>query len=333
MITLLPLLETWHLRYPTYNAESVLELVRAAKPEVLVLGPLPESALAQPAWQDTAEIVLPLTVVPWAERQGVRLECGMPPSPDPEAEADFYRYAVQYPQTQTLLRELDGELRELPELLARPLTLSRIWEEVVPLIGAFQRAREDALSDGPATDWWRERVTALAAQIRRLLRESPEMNITVLASVEQVPFLQEALAGERLELPQSALVTARTRERALLDIAFRGDAADPGSLIAQLRELSVPEARYHEANLLLMNDHASEALETLEGTVGGDFSAPYFLPGYLLARLGQLRDLAGEREGAVRAYRGVLALDWVPAEAREAAQAGLETPFEGVLEP
>jgi hypothetical protein len=82
-----------------------------------------------------------------------------------------------------------------------------------------------------------------------------------------------------------------------------------------------------------MNDHASEALETLEGAVGGDFSAPYFLPGYLLARLGQLRDLAGEREGAVRAYRGVLALDWVPTEAREAAQAGLETPFEGVLEP
>lgn len=251
----------------------------------------------------------------------------MPPSPDPDAEADFYRYAVQYPKLQGTLRELDGLLSPLPELLSQPLTLARIWQEVVPLVAAYQQEREAALGDGPGTDWLRARVTALAETVQAL----PEERVVVLASVEQVPLLQELLAG-RLELPQDAPVTDSTRQRALLDIAFRGDAADPGRLLTQLRELDSAEARYHEANLLLANGHLPEALETLEAAVQGDFSAPYYLPGYLLARLGQLRDLAGERDGALRAYRGVLALEWVPDEAREAAQGGLETPFEGVVE-
>lgn len=329
MITLLPLLESWHLRYPTYNAESVLELVRLSKPEVLVLGPLPPGALTRPDWQATPEIVLPLTIAPWAERRGVRLAYGVSESPDPDAEADFRRYAAQYPQTQSLLREIDGHLATLPELLSRPLTLARIWQEVIPPIGAFQRAREAAFGDGPGTDWWRERVTALAESVRAL----PETNITVLAGAEQLPFLQEALGDEALTTPHEAPVTTRTRERALLDVAFRGDAADAGSLIAQLRELSAPEARFHEANLLLAHGHIAEALAVLEAVAQGDFSAPYFLPGYLLARLGQVRDLVGERSGALRAYRGVLALGWVPPEALETARSGLEVPFEGIREP
>ena len=43
--------------------------------------------------------------------------------------------------------------------------------------------------------------------------------------------------------------------------------------------------------------------------------------------MGQLLDLAGERERALRAYRGVLALSWAPEEARAVALAGLKTPF------
>ncbi len=326
MITLLPLLETWHLHYPAYNAESILELTRLSRPDVIVLGPLPPSALASPSWQATREIVLPLSIVPWAERQGIRLETGMPVSPDPEAEADFRRYAQQYPQFQNLLREVDGHLSPLTDLLPQPLTLSRIWQEVVPCVAAYQGARAAAFDDGPGTDWLQVRVTALLEQIRAL----PEANVTVLASVEQLPLLQALLPGETLELPQDAPTTEATRQRALLDVAFRGDAADPERLLPLLRELECAEARYHEANLLLAHGHIVEALETLEAAAQGDFSAPYYLPGYLLARLGQVRDLVGERDSARRAYRGVLALDWVPAEALAAAQAGLETPFEGL---
>lgn len=324
--TLLPLLGAWHLRYPSYNAESVLELVRAAEPEVLVLGPLPSGATAAPDWQDTPEVVLPLSVVPWARRRGVRLEPGMAASPDPGAEADFRRYTALYPQTRDRLVALDALLRPLDALLPQPLTLRRVWAEVVPPLAAYQREREAAFGDGPGTDWWRERTEELAARVRAL----SETRVTVLASAEQLPFLQSALEGEVVLTPQDAPASERVRERALLDVAFRGDAADPGRLIAQLRELAGAEARFHEANLLLMHGHLAEALALLEAAANGDFSAPYYLPGYLLARLGQVRDLAGDRSGAVRAYRGVLAFDWVPQEAREAAQAGLVGPFEGV---
>lgn len=327
-VTLLPTLGAWHLRYPTYNAESVLGLVRRSGPEVVVLGPLEPGALASPTWQDTPELVLPLSVVPWAQRAGVRLVEGLAPSPDPEAEADFRRYAAGYAQTRDLLVSLEARLRPLDDLLPQPLTLARIWNEVVPVLSEYQEAREAALEDGPATDWWRERHTELAEHIQTL----PETRVTVLAGVEQVPFLKAALeeGGLGVLTPRDAPTDERVRERALLDIAFRGDAADPGRLIAQLRDARGAEARFHEANLLLANGHPAEALERLERASNGDFSTPYFLPGYLLTRLGQVRDLSGDRAGAVRAYRGVLALEWVPHDAREAAKAGLETPFEGV---
>ena len=325
-ITLLPLLGAWHLRYPSYNAESVLELTRAARPEVLVPAPLPDVTLARPDWQETPEIVLPLSVLPWARRREVRLEPGMRGSPDPDAEADFRRYTALYPQTRELLVSLDALLRPLDALLPQPLTLPRIWDEVVPLLAAYQREREAAFGDGPGTDWWRERTLELVARIRAL----SETRVTVLASAEQLPFLLEGLEGDILETPRAVPPGERIRERALLDVAFRGDAADPGSLIAGLRELPEAEARFHEANLLLLHGHPAEALALLEEAAAGDFSAPYYLPGYLLTRLGQLRDLAGDREGALRAYRGVLAFDWVPPDAADAARTGLVTPFEGV---
>ena len=328
-VTLIPLLGAWHLRYPVYNAASVLALVRASRPEVVVPAPLAPGALATPAWQDTPEISLP-PVLAWAERQGVRLGAGMPGSPDPEAEADFQRYLAAYPQTREQLLRLEALLRPLDELLPQPLTLARIWDEVVPVLKDYQQEREAVFGDGPGTDWWRERLTELAACVAKL----SETRVTVLASAEQLPFLREALSavGADVLIPREVPHDETIRERALLDVAFRGDAADPAALLSSLREVKGAEARFHEANLLLMNGHPAEALERLEAAVNGDFSTPYYLPGYLLARLGQLRDLNGDRAGAVRAYRGVLAFDWVPEDAREAAVTGLEAPFEGIPE-
>ncbi len=326
-VTLLPLLGAWHLRYPVYNAASVLALVRASRPEVLIPAPLAPNALETPAWQDTPEIALPPALA-WAERQGVKVGSGMLKSPDPEAERDFQRYLAGYPQTREQLMGLEALLRPLDALLPQPLTLARIWDEVMPIIDTHQREREAAFGDGPGTDWWRERLGELAVQIVEL----PETRVTVLAGVEQLPFLLETLRREGAEVvtPKEVPRDATIRERALLDVAFRGDAADPVALLGSLREVAGAEARFHEANLLLLNGHPAEALERLEAAANGDFSTPYYLPGYLLTRLGQVRDLSGDRAGAVRAYRGVLAFDWVPQDAKEAATAGLETPFEGI---
>ncbi|MBS3934414.1 MAG: hypothetical protein KGZ35_08660, partial [Truepera sp.] len=248
------------------------------------------------------------------------------PPADLNAEADFRHYLAQYPAGQTRLREVDAALTEVGEILSKALTLERITAELLPRVAAYHRLRERLFEDGPGTGWLRARVAAMAERLLTL----PYQRVTVLACLDHLPFLSEELAG-RVELatPPEIAASDSARERSLLDFAFLGEAADPVSLIAQLREVSSPEARYHEANLLLAHGHAVEALELLEAASRGDFSRPYFLPGYLLARLGQLYDLAGRRDQAIKAYRAVRALTWAPAEALLAAQEGLQSPFSG----
>lgn len=326
-LTLVPLLGPLHLRYPAYNAASVLELVAAGRPEALATTALGPASLTTPAWQDTPEIALPLSVIPWAERRGLPVYGLADPLPDPEAEADFRRYLALYPAGQARLRQVDAALEDVRTVLAKPLTLEAIFEELLPRVAAYHRLREQLFEEGPGTGWLRARVAVMAERLLAL----PERRVTVLVALDHWPFLHEALSTRAVLLtPPAVPPSDAVRERSLLDVAFLGDVADPANLLAQLRKLDSLEARYHEANLLLAHGHLSEALTLLETASRGDFSRPYFLPGYLLARLGQLYDLAGQRDKAIRAYRAVRALAWAPAEALEAAEAGLQKPFSGL---
>ena len=325
-LTLLPLLGALHLRYPSYNAVSVLELTAASTPEALATTALAPDSLSTPAWQDTPEIALPMTLIPWAERCGLAVYGLAEPTADANAEADFRRYLARFPAGQAWLREVDAALDDIRATLSTALTLARITAELFPRLAAYHHLRERLFEDGPGTGWLRARVAAMAQRLLTL----PHQCVTVLVCLDHLTLLQEALTG-RAELAAPPEITASdaARERSLLDFAFLGEAADPVSLMAQLREVSSPEARYHQANLLLAHGHAAEALKLLEAASRGDFSRPYFLPGYLLARLGQLYDLAGQRDKAIKAYRAVRALAWAPAEAIEAAQEGLQSPFNG----
>lgn len=314
-----------HMRYPAYNVVGVRSVLAQLAPEALALTPLPPD-FRQTRWQDTPELALPLTVIPWAEQQSVPVYGVFEPSPDPAALDDFRRYANEYPQVQQQLAAVDAHLRPLHELLSRPLTLARILDEVLPLLRNHQEAREQMFEDGPATDWLRIRTEQMAARILGIEAEK----VAVLASAEQLPFLQDALSGKaELVMPSAPQADEASRERALLDFAFIGEPPEPGNLIAKLRELDVPEARYHEANLLLANAHVAEALNVLEDLSRGDFSKPYYLPGFVLARLGQLYDLVDKREAALKCYRGVLALSYAPFAALASAEAGLVKPFSG----
>jgi hypothetical protein len=325
----LPLMGPWHLRYPAYNAVTVRDYLAAVEPEAVAITALPENGMARPDWQDTPEVALPLAVVPWARARNLPLHLVFEPSPDPAAERDFKRYLEAYPQARDRLYEVEAALGPLPGLLEESLDLGRIFSEVVPLLREAQFLKEGYFEDGPGTDWLRARAKTMAGRILAVRAD----RLAVLASVDHLPLLAEALSNEAEITPIPTVSRSEeARVRSLLDLAFRGDAAEPSNLIAQLRELDLPEARYHEANLLLVHGHIAEALELLEETSRGDFSAPYFLPGYLLARLGQLRDLAGQREAARRAYRAVRALDWAPQEALQAATIGLERPFAGPVE-
>ncbi len=325
-LTLIPLMGPFHLRYPAYNVVTVRDIVIASKPDAVVTTVLQTGDLQTPAWQDTLELALPHTVIPWAKKQNLPIYGVFEKSPDESALEEFKRFAHEYPALKSKMTAVEVLLRPLQTLLEHPLTLSRIENEVIPLLRDYQLEREHVFEDGPATDWLHQRVKVMAQKILEL----PHKRITVLASAEHVPFLQAELK-DKVKLEPTPMVEAseESRERSLLDFAFRTDVNEPGNVIAKLKEIKKPEARYHEANLLVANGHIVEALETLEKASHADFSEPYYLPGYLLARLGQLYDLADKRDAALRAYKGVRALSYAPESALEAAETGLQEKFTG----
>ena len=324
VVTVVPLLGPLHVRLPQYNAVSVLRSVQAFKPSAVALAPLTQGELRDPAWQDCPELPLPHTVVPWARRSGTPLaEIGAWPE-DESAEADFRRYLETFEGGKALLASVDAEEAPIRDLLDRPLTLDAVLDELVPAIARFQERRRDAFGTGPGTGFQEQRAGRMAEAVLELQGE----RIAVLASADDTPSVLAALDGRaELERPPSPPVDEAVRRRSLLDYAMRGEVPDPGALLDQLQEIDHPEARYLEANVLLQSGEAEAALEVLERASTEDFVDPYYLPGFLLTRLGQLYDLAGRRDAAVRAYRGVRALSFAPAEALAAAEAGLEQPF------
>jgi hypothetical protein len=325
-VSMLPVMAGLHLRYPRYNAVVVEELLDAERPEALALEPLPPDFGEDAAWRDGDELLLPWVAVPWAQRRGVPVVGVHEPSPDPGASDEFARYLSPYPGARAALDAVAAAERPLADLLEQALTLERVMTEVVPVLADSHRRRLEAFGDGPGTDWQEARAAAAAERVLAV----PAERVTVLVALDRLVPLRDALEsrGTRVATPSSPPVSDRARERALLDLAWRGESPEPGPLIAQLRQLGHAEALFHAANLLLAHGHVAEALETLESVMATEFAEPPFLPGLALARLGQLRDLAGQRERARRAYRGVLALSWAPRDARAAARAGLDTAFE-----
>jgi tetratricopeptide (TPR) repeat protein len=332
-LTLIPLMGPWHLRHPRWNVVTVRDALEALAPEVLWTTALPPDFDRDPSWRDTDEIALPWTVTPWAARRGTPLR-GVG-APGAEEAADFERYLAAYPQARSPLDAARAALRPLNELLPQALDLPRVLNEVLPPLAAELRVRLETFGDGPGTGWRGRRARVACERIAADLRATSATDGggaargTVLVEADLWPALAAALDGAGIAWSPAASppVSDDARLRSLLDVAWRGEAADVAGLIGRLRELDLAEARFLEAQLLLAHDHAAEALEVLEAAAAGDFREPYLLPGLLLARLGQLRDLAGKRDRALQAYRGALALGWVPVEARAAAEAGMRAPF------
>ena len=328
-VTLVPLAAGLHLRWPRFNAAALQSLLHREAPDALALEPLRPGFAEATGWQDHEELLLPWTAVPWARRVGAELYGVHEPSPDPGAASDLIRYLEGYPAARPALDALAALERSLAELLAGPLTLSRVLDEAVPLLATDRAARLAAFGDGPATDWAEERSARAAERIVAI----DARHVLVLVALDRYASLRDALEGRGAELrrpsepPADETALARSRERALLDLAWRGETDDAGALLGELRRLGHAEARYHAAGLLLAHGHPAEALAELEGALRLDFAQPYFLPGSLLARLGQLRDVAGRRSAALQAYRGVLALEWAPRDALMAASEGLARPF------
>lgn len=319
---LVPLVGPFHLRFPRYNAVTVRDVLAAIEPEAIVTTALAPGAFDDPAWQDVEEVALPLAAVPWARRRGIDPIPAGAPSPDPDAMADMARYLSESSSDHPALARLAEASAPVERLLAGALDATRVRDELLPALATLHAVRLELFGDGPGTDWLEERADAMAAR----LEPWRERRMALLAPADHVSVLRARLAGALRPAPDVP-PSEEARARALLDVAFAGEADEPARLLTALRELPQVEARLAEAEILLRHGHPAEALTILREAVQGDFSRPYHLPGWLLARLGQLYDLDGRRDDALRSYRGVLALEWAPAAAREAARDGLERPF------
>ncbi|HET9027303.1 MAG TPA: hypothetical protein VFN07_07260 [Trueperaceae bacterium] len=335
-IVVAPLVGPFHTRFPRYNAFDVRDALRAAGVEALALAPLAPGALEGQEWRGTDEIALPLAVVPWALRAGIALhEVGSFAGGEGEpgeagAEREFEELLSRFEAGQERLRRVRQAEEPIERLLASPLDLRRVRSELMPAVEAYHGVRAAEFGEGPGTGWAQARAAVMAERVLAL----PHRRVALLAGVDDLVNLLPALSGH-VELEQLTLApepSEEARGRALLDAAMRGEVEEPAGLLAALRELGTPEAGYLEANILLEHSHLAEALEVLQRVLRTDFQEPYYLPGFMLARLGQVYDLAGRRADALRSYRGVLALSYSPAEAIEAAKAGMETPFGAELD-
>src|SRR5690606_7946588 len=176
----------------------VRETVRAARPDALAVTPLAPGALARPAWQDTDEVALPHTVVPWARNASVPIhEVGFdagaadaPGGPDAAGEWERFRsYLEAFDAGRERLRRVDAALEPVREILAGALDAAAVRTRLLHAIRAYQAERAAVLEEGPGTGWLADHAERLAERIAAL----PHDRVAVLAGVDHVPALVDAL--------------------------------------------------------------------------------------------------------------------------------------------
>ena len=327
-ITILPLLGDLHVRYPRYNSEVLRSMAEHSGAEALALPDIDHASLETPSWQDSPESCLAMGIVPWARARSIPIYGVHRPSPDSQANQDFIELLSAYPQGQQKLQDSQRYLGRVQECLEGHLDCQSVFEQLLPLVRRHQHHKEEVLESGPGMDWLRGRCEQMAQEILRLR----EKHILLACSIDKLVFLLDAFSGVDVRYLEQPPESKRIRARSLLDFAFYlDDVSQAENLIHQLQAIDVSdmqaEAQFHIASLLLVTGHPEQAHRQLEKLAQGDFSRPYYLPGFVLARLGQLRDLIQERSLALRAYQAVLALDYAPTAAKESARQGLNQVF------
>ncbi|MER3480970.1 MAG: hypothetical protein C4327_10980 [Meiothermus sp.] len=321
-VLILPTLGPFHILHPRYNAVTVLEMARAWEPRAILLASYGPAELAAGSWRDAGDLPL-FHLLPWAEANGVEV-AALDQQSDLKAQAEQFREALaQFPKGQEILAQASGLEGRLQTLLTRPLLpaepsspafLAELWGYLEGFAGVF--------GEGPATGFREGRMRAVAEKIRAL----GEGRWVVLADLLDYPYLLRELPGA--VGPQEHASSPAEADRAILDRAWRLEEKDDwGLLLQQLQEVGTEEAQYLAAQVYLAAGQPEDALALMEPLLHADFVHPAYLPGYVLARYGQLQDLVGNRPAALKAYQAALALSWAPAEAREIALAGQRTPF------
>jgi hypothetical protein len=313
-----------------YNAQTVLEIMRfLGRPRAILTG----SSAAE--WSDGS----------WRDLENPLYHALYDDEVELTPVAEDWSWAIlerdqmleflnQYPQGKARLRELGPREMALREALSRPMDAPMVYSpELLEVVRAYHGAAEQLLEDGPGTAHRKLRLERLFGRLENAVWD----DAVVITPLDDLPALLE-FPGAQLPNLEHFKPGEASRFRAVVDRAYRLEETDDlDALVHQLLELDGPpdsalgrialEARFAASGVYLAVSDLESARDLLEAVSMGQFDAPAYLPGFVLARLGQVRDLMGERERAVRAYRAALGLSWLPQEARAVAQTGLETPF------
>jgi tetratricopeptide (TPR) repeat protein len=319
---ILATLGPFHILHPRYNAVTLLELAQAHSPTKILLASYGPQELAEGRWREAGELSF-FHLLPWAQTRGVAVEA-LDTLEHLKAEGEVFREALaQYPRGRELLEQAAGLEATLQAVLTQPRTPAD-WAmpQTLQPLREYLEGLARTFGEGPATGHRRRRMEQVATRLQGL----PEGRYVVLADALDYALLLELLPNAltaKEHQPGEA-----ERQRSVLDKAWRLEEADDWALLLeQLREVGGPEATYCAAQVYLAAGQLEDAFALLEQLVHSDFQHPAYLPGYTLARYGQLADALGQREKALRAYQAILALSWAPQEAREIALAGQRTPF------
>ncbi len=313
-----------------YNAQTVLEIMRFLGRPRAILTNSSAGEWSDGSWRDLEN---PLYHALYDD------EVEITPVGEDWAWAELERdqmleFLNQYPQGKARLRELHPLETTLREALSRPMDAHMVHSpELLEVVRSYHDAAAQLLEDGPGTAHRKLRLERLFARLEDAVWD----DAVVIAPLDDLPALLTFPGAELPNLTDFKPGEA-SRFRAVVDRAYRLEETDDlDALVHQLLELDGPpdsalgrialEARFAASGVYLAVGDLESARDLLDAVSMGQFDAPAYLPGFVLARLGQVRDLMGERDRAVRAYRAALGLSWLPKEAKAVAQTGLETPF------
>ena len=318
-----PTLGPLHIKQPRYNAVTLVEITREFGPDGVLIASYSDEGLREGVWREDEELGL-FFLLPWAEEASVEVFGVAEGVEELRGEAERFRdYLAEMPRGREYLEEEARWRAPLEELLSLELS-PEVWRDgaVLRRVEEYLAKVRERFGEGPATGFLSRRVE----MIWRRLGSLPEGRYAVWVDLLDLPELLAAFPGARLPGPRAP--TEAEEARAILDRAWvleEGD--DPAGLLHELARVGGTEAAYLAAQIYLASGQVQDALALLEESAAEVPAFPEYLPGYLLARLGQLRDLVGKRELAMQAYRRVMELPWAPADAREVARAGLRAPF------
>ncbi len=320
-----------HARYPTYNAQTVLEILRFVKAKTVVLPNLTAESWQSGTWRETENPVLFAL-----EAENITVNAiGTDWTWAVQEQDKMLEFLNMYPQGQERLRGMRRAELDLKEILEKPLDAFSIHGLIpeMPILESVKTFHQQSallLEEGPGTAHRQKRLQKLAAKLEAL------KDTVVFTPLDDLPDLLE-LGFKTINLTGFQPGEA-SRFRAIVDRAYNlNESDDLDTLVHSLLELDgaansalgqiALEARFAASGVYLAVGDLESARDLLEAVAMGQFERPSYLPGFVLARLGQVRDLMNERQHAIRAYTAALALSWLPLEAKNVARSGLEMPF------